>query len=78
MYTMTDICLVVYYLPHVSLCGFIRYFIKYKFATNNDSGVPQTLIYFTIGTLRLTKVSNVANNVVNDTRYVTHDKHADM
>ena len=46
MYTMTDICLLVYFLPHLSLCGFIRYLIKYKFATNNDSGVSQTLIYF--------------------------------
>ena len=43
---MTDICLLVYLLPHVSLCGFIRYLIKYKFATNNDSGDSQKLIYF--------------------------------
>jgi len=46
MFTMTDICLLVYFLPHVSLCGFIRYLIKYKFATNDDSGVSQKLIYF--------------------------------
>ena len=46
MYTMTDICLLIYFLPHVSLCGFIRYFIKYKFAANNYSGVSKKLIYF--------------------------------
>ena len=40
MYTMPDICLLVYFLPNVSRCGFIRYLIKYKFATNNDS-VPR-------------------------------------
>ena len=40
------ICLLVYFLPHVSLCGFIRYLIKYKFATNNGSGVSQKSIYF--------------------------------
>ena len=41
MYTMNDICLFVYFLPHVSLCGFIRYLIKCEFATNNDAGVSQ-------------------------------------
>ena len=46
MYTMTDIWLLVYFLPHVSLCGFIRYLIKYKFATNNGSGISQRWIYF--------------------------------
>ena len=45
-YTMTDICLLVYFLPHVSLCGVMRYLIKYKFATNNGSGVSQKSIYF--------------------------------
>ena len=43
---MTEVCLLVYFLPHVSLCGFIRYSIKYKFATNNGSGVSQKSTYF--------------------------------
>ena len=46
MYTMTDIWLLVYFLPHISLCGFIRYLIKYKFATHNCTRVSQKLIYF--------------------------------
>ena len=42
-----DRYLLISILPtHLSLCGFICYLIKYKFATNNDSGVSQTLIYF--------------------------------
>ena len=69
MYTMTDISLFVYILSHVSLSGFIRYVIKYKFATNHDSGVPVDvdLCFSTIGTLQSTKVNDVAINVVNDT-----------
>ena len=31
---------------HTCLCGFICYLNKNKFATNNDSGVSQELIYF--------------------------------
>ena len=41
-----DICLLLYILPHISLCGLIRYLIKYKFATNNDSGVSQDVDIF--------------------------------
>ena len=58
---MTDICLLVYFLPHVSLCGFIHYLINYKFATNDDN---ESWSIFTIGTLRSTKEKNVVNNVV--------------
>jgi len=44
MYTMNDICLLVYLLPHVSRCGFIRYLTKYEFVTSNDAGHSQNLI----------------------------------
>ena len=37
MYTMTDICLLVYFLPHVSLCGFIRYLME-------NAGLLETFI----------------------------------
>ena len=73
MYTMTDICLLVYFLP---LCGFIRYLIKYKFATNNDSGVSQELIYFYHRNSPVNKSKRCRKQCRNTAR-VTDDKLAD-
>ena len=58
------------------LCGFIYYVIKNKFATNNDYGVSQELIYLYYRNSPAMKVNDVANNVVNDTR-INDDQHAD-
>ena len=51
MYTVTDIWLSVYFLPHVSLSDLIRYLIKYKFATNNDFAVSQDVDLFLLSEL---------------------------
>ena len=60
----------------MSHCGFIRYLIKYEFATNDDSGISQCVdeSIFTIGTFLSMKVNDVANNynVVNDTHTYYH------
>ena len=59
---MTDICLLVYFLPHVSLC--VVLYVIWSNISLLQTTTPEFLkswYSFTIGTLRSTNVNDVAN-----------------